>query len=359
MNSQTLPAETSHHQQFIQQISHDFDEQAQFLMGWHQDYIQISHGGFKGAVSSLDLGDVSLHWELTNQSLHQRGGLGEDVIAIGVPLLSFEGGMFCGEPCQQYAIHIYSGSSGFEFISPKNLWIGLIVADRDTLMQYLSAEDQYFLNLQSRHARVLPISPLMYAKLVSFLTNVYSLHNKSTAPSPVVVQDCDFIHSSSLSNIGHVSGLESSIRYNGCSDEIEFKNNIIAHATDLMVEALLVHESDMSMPALHKGWQILEKTRELIYRNSDEPMNVADVCKALNMSRRTLQYHFESTIRINPVAYLRSERLNGVRRMLKTAASVTDAATYWGFWHFGHFSQEYKKMFGELPSATFKRYHQN
>ena len=59
---------------------------------------------------------------------------------------------------------------------------------------------------------------------------------------------------------------------------------------------------------------------------------------------------------MNPVAYLRAQRLNGVRQMLKEGQSVTDAATAWGFWHFGHFSQEYKKLFGELPSESLRRY---
>jgi AraC-like DNA-binding protein len=45
-----------------------------------------------------------------------------------------------------------------------------------------------------------------------------------------------------------------------------------------------------------------------------------------------------------------------VRQMLKQGNGVTDAATAWGFWHFGHFSQEYKKLFGELPSDTLRRY---
>ena len=46
-----------------------------------------------------------------------------------------------------------------------------------------------------------------------------------------------------------------------------------------------------------------------------------------------------------------------VRRRLKSAASVTEAATEFGFWHFGHFSTDYKKQFAELPSETLRRAH--
>jgi AraC family transcriptional regulator, ethanolamine operon transcriptional activator len=35
---------------------------------------------------------------------------------------------------------------------------------------------------------------------------------------------------------------------------------------------------------------------------------------------------------------------------------VTQAASQWGFWHLGYFSRDYRKMFGELPSQTFRRY---
>jgi AraC family ethanolamine operon transcriptional activator len=50
-------------------------------------------------------------------------------------------------------------------------------------------------------------------------------------------------------------------------------------------------------------------------------------------------------------------RLNGTRRAIKTSASETEAATLWGFWHFGRFAQDYKVMFGEFPSGTFRRHH--
>ena len=59
---------------------------------------------------------------------------------------------------------------------------------------------------------------------------------------------------------------------------------------------------------------------------------------------------------MGPLAWLNVLRLNAVRRSLKTADSVTEAATQFGFWHFGHFSSGYQLLFGELPSSTLARY---
>jgi AraC family ethanolamine operon transcriptional activator len=44
-----------------------------------------------------------------------------------------------------------------------------------------------------------------------------------------------------------------------------------------------------------------------------------------------------------------------VRSALRDAASVTEAATCFGFWHFGNFAHDYRALFGELPSETFRR----
>jgi AraC-like DNA-binding protein len=58
------------------------------------------------------------------------------------------------------------------------------------------------------------------------------------------------------------------------------------------------------------------------------------------------------------MAYLKVQRLHGVRRSLKLAdpeiSSVMAIANQFGFWSAGHFSRDYQKMFGELPSATIK-----
>jgi AraC family transcriptional regulator, ethanolamine operon transcriptional activator len=60
------------------------------------------------------------------------------------------------------------------------------------------------------------------------------------------------------------------------------------------------------------------------------------------------------------MAYIKIQRLNGVRRTLKNGnyntTTVMQVAHQWGFWSAGHFCKDYKEMFGELPSKTLQSY---
>jgi transcriptional regulator GlxA family with amidase domain len=63
-------------------------------------------------------------------------------------------------------------------------------------------------------------------------------------------------------------------------------------------------------------------------------------------------------MRTTPKAYLKTLRLNAARRDLLGGGprtTVTDVALEWGFLHFGWFSQDYRRLFGETPSQTLLR----
>ena len=104
---------------------------------------------------------------------------------------------------------------------------------------------------------------------------------------------------------------------------------------------------------------VVARAQDYMREHVEEPLTVEDLCRALQVSRRTLQYSFQEILQLNPVSYLRAMRLNGVRRALKSSAaqrqSVQDVAARWGFWHLSHFANDYRRMFGELPSETLRQ----
>jgi AraC family ethanolamine operon transcriptional activator len=89
-----------------------------------------------------------------------------------------------------------------------------------------------------------------------------------------------------------------------------------------------------------------------------EPPTVADLCAAVGAGERTLHEAFREHLGTTPMAYLKTLRLNAARQDLcraGTTSKVTDVALDWGFLHFGWFSQDYRRLFGETPSQTLQR----
>ncbi len=97
---------------------------------------------------------------------------------------------------------------------------------------------------------------------------------------------------------------------------------------------------------------------EFIQEFADQAPPLSAVVRAAEVSERTLQYAFVEYFGITPKAYLQAIRLNAVRRELRVSpivVRVADVANAWGFWHMGQFAADYRRHFGELPSATLRR----
>jgi len=78
----------------------------------------------------------------------------------------------------------------------------------------------------------------------------------------------------------------------------------------------------------------------------------------VNVSERTLHAAFRENLGTTPKAYLKMLRLNSAHHDLLRGGArtrVTDVALDWGFVHFGWFSQDYRRLFGETPSQTLHR----
>ncbi|HEX6885996.1 MAG TPA: helix-turn-helix domain-containing protein [Planctomycetota bacterium] len=134
---------------------------------------------------------------------------------------------------------------------------------------------------------------------------------------------------------------------------------------DSVVDALgaLSHPPDAERRALHahvRTQTVLEAQR-LLRARLDEPYDSARLCRALDYPERTVELYFRQTLQISPQAWHRKARLHRARRLLMEAGagaggrSVSDVALLCGFDQLGRFSVEYRRLFGEKPSETFRR----
>jgi AraC family ethanolamine operon transcriptional activator len=104
--------------------------------------------------------------------------------------------------------------------------------------------------------------------------------------------------------------------------------------------------------------QIVKKVTVYAEENIENQLYISDLCRVANVSERTLQYIFRDIMGMTPMAYLKLLKLHRVRDDLRAgtreSTTVSNLAMKWGFWHFGDFSQTYKKCFHESPSTTLK-----
>ena len=103
----------------------------------------------------------------------------------------------------------------------------------------------------------------------------------------------------------------------------------------------------------------VEAARVYIREHLPEPMRLADLCKNSHLRARSLEYGFREVVRLSPMRYLRMLRLGEVRRELHKSGgaqrSISEIALDAGFSHLSQFTVDYKKVFGETPSATRRR----
>ena len=134
----------------------------------------------------------------------------------------------------------------------------------------------------------------------------------------------------------------------------ELQNQVL-----LALFEILTRAKPVSTPSGADRHRMLTPIFDYLDAHPQKPLRMAVLCAIAQISERTLQYHFRRELGMTPKAYLAGQRLNGVHRELWRAdpytTAVSDVANHWGFWHMGQFAADYRRLFGELPSATLKR----
>ncbi len=106
------------------------------------------------------------------------------------------------------------------------------------------------------------------------------------------------------------------------------------------------------MEAGGSRWHTVCQADAFLAAHQAEVIYLPDLCRALGVSARTLDYAFRQQLGMGPMRYLKLLRMQAVRQALRAAASVKEAALTHGFWDLGRFAADYKAVFGESPSQT-------
>ncbi len=105
--------------------------------------------------------------------------------------------------------------------------------------------------------------------------------------------------------------------------------------------------------------QHVRKVERFIVDNADQPVTIEQLVEVCGVSARALFDGFRRFRGTSPMAYLKTVRLARAREDLLNAGpadTVTGIACRWGFYQFGRFAAEYKRIYGELPSQTLRKF---
>ncbi|WP_445772755.1 helix-turn-helix domain-containing protein [Shewanella sp.] len=296
----------------------DVDQQAHNLTQWQQIYDQTSDGEFYGCIEGVTYPHSHVFKEFTQRALRQQCNIAPDSVWIGIPENSTES-KINGLHVEKHQIMCRTSEYDFELITPEYFTVFGIVINRQVLQDIADIQGVNLMNLLSQNQARLAINPSILAQSKQALSQL--------------------LVSSDL-------GLQSQLQ----QDVI----NTIAISLLGKQEAV-----PTAAPSYKHRLMVVDKVKQFIEANPHQAITISQLCEYTHVSRRTLQYSFESILGINPLRFLRLTRFNNVRRELKQPAqdkTISVIAANWGFWHPGQFTKDYTQLFGENPSQTLKRH---
>jgi len=310
-------------------ISHlrlrDVDEQALSLTGWEQEYHQLSPGRYEGSVTWCSMKDIEFFVESSNQQLHQAGSVPPGSVAMALPLACEGQGWISGQPFDRDTMIVLNDRRPLDFRTPVTLTVAAIVVAMEDLLRFAGVFECEAAVAAAMAQSVLTLPSLMAGHLRDSLASV-----------------ARSISSDRLA-MNHGNALAA------------FRNSLLTGFVNVLGGATPAPSPSTRSAAQHR--RIVERAAHYMRSHAGESIGVVDICQAVGVQSRVLQYCFNEVFGVTPVAYLRCLRLHQVRRDIKEspAQPLGDIAARWGIWHLGRFAADYKRLFGELPSVTARQ----
>ena len=306
-----------------QNISHfrDIHVHAATVQQWSQDYSQLSGGAAESSLTQLTTERCHIFLEQINQRVVQNGVAPRGRMCFALPINVPGSVRMQGRDVDDSSLFFLSGGEEFMFHMPTGMQLLSVTFERDMFEQALThtaaAKDIGALLRQ-------PVIRVPHKRFADTRQRLLAMFTQAL---------------SSETSAG--------------AWEQAFEEAVLDELLQLMTDPAC--DKQQRSPSSTRSF-IVEKCHRLVAAQMTHAPSVSDLCEQLQISRRTLQNSFHAVAETTPLNYLRSVRLNGVRRTLMSTQaaqlSIGDAAAQWGFYHLSHFAADYFQLFAELPSQT-------
>ena len=287
---------------------------------WNQRYLQISPGVMRSSLAELTTDSIHVFRKWMSERVAQQGCLPQGKICFAFPIGRFTGSpRMQGREMREDSLFVLRGGDDFALQRPKGMELMAVTFEREDFARLLD-ERPWTPGARALLSRSMLRAPghamrrLRHDLLMLFDETGRSRAAREGSASRLVFD--------TLSEL-----------FDGAADARQAAGSASA------------------------GF-IVAQCHRMVEAAGDAPPGVEQLCAQLRTSRRTLQNSFRQVADSTPVHYLRSVRLNAVRRLLMSTSAadlgVAQAAEARGFSHLGHFAQRYRALFGELPSQTLR-----
>jgi AraC family ethanolamine operon transcriptional activator len=297
--------------------SHDANHQAANLINWQQEFDQLSQGHFLGVINELRFPHIHTFREDTSHSLRQQCQVEHGGLWLGFSSNN-KSCRINNEQTTYNQLLCRPGGQDFELLTPDNFSIYGLVLHRSFFTELTEQTQE---SLYDNESDGLWLENIASAELQNFRQYLYLLLQQQ---------------GNRWSNNTHESILQDAV-------------------LELLTKAQQTPVAHVTSPQRQR---IMARVQEYLTESRmKSPITMSEICAAVHVSRRTLQYTFIQCYGISPKQYIQVIRLNQVRRVLinnENFQTISDIAFNYGFFHLGQFSQNYKRLFGETPSQTLE-----
>lgn len=290
---------------------------------WNQIYNQITPGPLDSSLVQISTGHLHVFREYLNQRVVQHGVAPRGKLCFAVPTAMPGTARMQGRKASDNSVFVLQSGEEFMFHMPMNTDMLSITLEYEVFENILSAS----ISPSGLDALLKqPVIQVSEDRLNEIRTRLLALFSHAAANPHLIATP---------------------------AAEKMFEHAIIGALLELINDP----ECDKSQ-RLSSSTQsfIVDKCHHIAMSSGDMPVTILDLCERLHTSPRTIQNSFNAVTQTSPLEYLRSIRLNAVRRLLVSTSAIElcigQAAANWGFFHLSHFATCYKCLFGELPSQT-------